>query len=186
MTHPCTDLHYSRTLKFFLDILPWNACFILLGGEGCKAAPYMCVSVCMRSSLLRSDLRFRRASFFPFSFSVLGIRSRISEITRRFCSFGSNVSFPPSPSVSRLCGFPIVSVLRQNEDISQIDANGCAECPDCHDQSRDPEHVQNASELPKYYCKEVTRYIKNSRTEPWMSFYAPGPHSSHQLCNLSP
>ena len=73
----------------------------------CKAAPYMCVSVCTRSSLLRSNLRFRRASFFPFSFSILGIRSRISEITCRFCLFGSNMSFPPSPSVSCLCGFPL-------------------------------------------------------------------------------
>ena len=78
----------------------------------------MCVSVCTRSSLLRSNLRFHRASFFPFSFSVLGIRSCISEITRRFCSFGSNVSFPPSPSVSHLCGFPNIAKGWKNEALA--------------------------------------------------------------------
>jgi hypothetical protein len=79
----------------------------------CKAAPYMCVSVCTRSSLLRSDLRFRRSSFFLSLSSILGIHSRISKITRRFCSFGSNVSSLFLPSVSRLCGFPYIRQLFQ-------------------------------------------------------------------------
>ena len=70
-----------------------------------RLPPYIFVSVYTRSSLLRSDLYIRRVSFFSLSFSVLGILSCISEITRRFCSFGSNLSSPLSFSVSRNAGF---------------------------------------------------------------------------------
>ena len=45
----------------------------------CKAAPYMCISVCTRSSLLRSDLRLRRVSFLSF----LLLRPRYSFSYRR-------------------------------------------------------------------------------------------------------
>ena len=114
--HPCTDsntvsyplskIFFSLTYTLFFLL---TVCSILLGGGGCKAAPYISyLSLFTRSPFIRESSRSIDYFSLLFSTSVLDFRThfRISEYTHRFCSFGSNVSCFSSPSVSRLCGFP--------------------------------------------------------------------------------